>query len=507
MQAPHAARSLRANVAANYASLAFVMVAAIVAMPIFLRLLGVEAFGLVGFFTLLNAGFQVFDAGLSQTFARECARFSGGARDLHSLRRLLATFETAFFAVAAAGVVAIALGAPMLASGWLRVEKIPLREVVIAIMLMGVAIPCQWVSGLYRGVLIGLERQVWLAAFNVAIAAARSFGVIGALLLFGREPGVFFGYQACVATVELIALVIISHAVLRTSGVAPAAPLPWREFRDLLRFSSAVAFTAVAWLLLTQGDKLVLSKLLSLAGYGVFTLAAAAAGAVAALGAPIAQAILPRLTRLNSAGDEAGAIALYSRATQLTCLAALPAAMVLACFARPVLWIWTGDAQVARQAAPILAAYAVGGGLATLTAFPYYLQYSHGALRLHVVGQALMLAALAPALIFAATRWGAVGTGVVWTLLNATYILLWTPVVHARFAPGLHGRWLWRDIAPVAAAAAACAGLLALVLTWPHGRLEAAVELISVSASVLLAGLLASSAGRAALRAALGVWR
>jgi hypothetical protein len=33
------------------------------------------------------------------------------------------------------------------------------------------------------------------------------------------------------------------------------------------------------------------------------------------------------------------------------------------------------------------------------------------------------------------------------------------------------------------------------------------VELISVSASVLLAGLLASSAGRAALRAALGVWR
>ena len=82
-----AASLLRANVAANYLSLAFVTLAGIVALPVYLRLLGVEAFGLVGFFTLLSAGFQVFDVGLSQTFARECARFTGGARDIHSLRR------------------------------------------------------------------------------------------------------------------------------------------------------------------------------------------------------------------------------------------------------------------------------------------------------------------------------------------------------------------------------------------------------------------------------------
>jgi O-antigen/teichoic acid export membrane protein len=507
MQAAHAARALRANVAANYVSLAFAMAAGVVAMPIYLRLLGVEAFGLVGFFTLLSAAFQVFDAGLSQTFARECARVSGGARDPQSLRRLLTTFEITFFVIAAAGAGVIVAGAPALATGWLRVQKIPVSQVVAAIMLMGVAVPCQWVSGLYRGVLIGFERQVWLAGFNVAIASARSFGVIGALIVFGREPVVFFAYQAGLAVVELMALVVFSRRVVRVPAAPTPGPLPWGEFRGVLRFSSAVAFTAVSWLLLTSGDKVILSRVLSLANYGVFTLAAAAAGAVAGLGAPIAQAILPRLTRLNTAGDEAEAIKLYSRATQLTSLVALPAAMVLALFAGQVIWIWTGNPQIARQAAPILAAYAVGSGLATLAAFPYYLQYSHGALRLHVIGQFLMLAPLGPALYIAATRWGAVGTGVVWTLLNAAYILLWTPVVHARFAPGLHGRWLTRDIAPIAGASAACAIVLAAVLKWPPGRVEAAVELVSVSASVLLAGLIASSAGRAALKAALAVWR
>ena len=180
---------------------------------------------------------------------------------------------------------------------------------------------------------------------------------------------------------ELFALfAIVTRLVLRAPGRTAGEPLPWGEFRGVLRFSAGVAFTALAWLLLTQGDRLILSRLLSLANYGIFAVAVSASSAVAGLGAPIAQAILPRLTRLNNSGETAAALVLYSRATQVTCLIAMPAALVLACFAAPVIWIWTGNPLMARQAAPVLAAYAVGGGLATLTAFPYYLQYSHGSL-------------------------------------------------------------------------------------------------------------------------------
>jgi hypothetical protein len=74
--------------------------------------------------------------------------------------------------------------------------------------------------------------------------------------------------------------------------------------------------------------------------------------------------------------------------------------------------------------------------------------------------------------------------------------LLWAPVVHRRFAPGLHWRWLLQDIAPTAVASAALATLLSSVLSWPSGRVATVVQLFGVSAAVLVAGALASSSLR-----------
>lgn len=493
---------MRANAAANYASLAFSMAATVVVLPIYLRLMGAEAFGLVGVFTLLNAAFQVFDAGLAQTFARECARYTGGARDLAGLRRLLITFEIVFFLAAAAGAVAFALAAPLIAGHWLRAARLSAAEISRAIALMGLAITGQWVSGLYRGVLIGLERQVSLAVFNVAVAAARVFGAIAVLACTRGDPIAFFAWQAALSGVELATAFALARRALRSPAGAdaiapklpPRRPLPWGEFRGLLRFSGGVAFTAVSWLVLMQGDKLILSRVLSLADYGIFTLAVTASSAVAGLGAPIAQAILPRLTGLHISGRADPALGLYSLSTQATCLVAMTAAVTLAAFAQPFFLIWTGDARLARQAAPILTAYVLGGGFATLAAFPYYLQYAAGALRLHLIGQVLTLAVLVPALIVAAHRWGAVGTGVVWTATMLVYLLLWSPVVHGRFAPALRTAWLTRDIVPMVGASGAAALGLALLLRWPANRFGAAAELGGAWLAVAAAAALASSA-------------
>lgn len=494
-EVPNIDRPVHGAVAANFASLAYVMLASVIAVPIYLRLLGAEGYGLVGFFTLLSAGFQLFNVGLSQTFARECARFRAGALDGQDLRRLLSAFERFFWGVSIAGALVIALSARYLAADWLHAERLPVHDVTIAIVLMAVAVPCQWVSGLYRGALIGFERQILLAVFNIAVNTARYFGVTVALTAWRATPICFFAFQACVSALELGILIVLSRTLMPSKTVGAPTRLPSQELRRVLGFSSAVAFSAIAWLGLTQGDKLVLSRVLSLPDYGIFTLAAVAAGAVATLGLPIEQAILPRLTKLHAEGSAKAAGDLYRRSTQFVCLIAFPAALLLVCFAGRVIWAWTGDAAFVSEAAPILRAYAIGSGLVTVSAFPYYLQYSHGALRLHVIGQALLLLMLAPALVVAGVRYGAVGTGLVWTALNAAYFLLWTPVVHRAFAPGLHWRWLLLDIAPIAGATAAAAALASL-FPWPSDRLMTVLQLLGVGAVILCAGMAASSAAR-----------
>jgi O-antigen/teichoic acid export membrane protein len=108
--------SVQRNLAANFVGFGYTIFASIVAVPFYVRALGTEAYGLIGFYTVLVATFQVFDFGLSVTFARECARYRGGAIDASTLRRVLLLFETIFFAVALLGGAVMVASAPL---GWL----------------------------------------------------------------------------------------------------------------------------------------------------------------------------------------------------------------------------------------------------------------------------------------------------------------------------------------------------------------------------------------------------
>ena len=80
--------SLRRNILANYVSQLYVTAAGIVMVPLYIQYMGADAFGLVGFFTMLQAWFNLLDMGLTPTMARESARYRGGGISLLDYRRL-----------------------------------------------------------------------------------------------------------------------------------------------------------------------------------------------------------------------------------------------------------------------------------------------------------------------------------------------------------------------------------------------------------------------------------
>jgi len=489
--------SLKGNIAANYIAQAYVAAAGIVLVPLYLGYMGVEAYGLVGFFTMMNAWFTLLDAGLTPTLSRETARYRGGALDAATLRALVRALEWVFVAVALVAMLFFVLGADTIARGWLNVRALSLEEVSRAIMLMGLIIPLRWMSGLYRGAVNGFERQVWLAGFNVAVATARFVGIIAVFHLVGTTTTIFFTYQLGVAVFEIAGLAFMTHRLL-PRAVVPGLAAGWMALRSILGFSLTVAFTGAVWVLITQTDKLVLSRVLSLADYGYFSLAAVVAGGVMVIGAPVAQAVLPRMAKLSAEGEHEAVIVLYRRATQIVCLLALPAAAMLAAFSEDVLRVWTGDATAAREAAPVLRLYAAGNGILTVAALAYYLQYARGDLRLHLIGNALMLFFYVPCLVFSAVRWGAVGAGAAWLCAIGAYFLFWVPLVHRRLEPGLHGSWILRDVLPVASVSVVAAIWAATMVSVPATRLAAVMTIIVFGLLVFALAAMASSTVRAA---------
>lgn len=493
--------SLRKNILASYASQFYVALIGIVMVPLYIRYMGAEAYGLVGFYAMLQAWFMLLDMGLTPTIARETARFRGGARDAASYRRLVRTLEGVFLVAALVGGSALFTISGYIARDWLNVSQLPQGDVKAAVQLMTAIVAMRWMSGLYRGAISGSERLVWLGSFDMAIATLRFVGVLLVFAFINAAPQTFFGYQLCVAVAELTALLLYAYRLFPKAAEPGRSSWSLAPLGTVLKFSLAIAFTSSVWVVVTQTDKLVLSKVLPLAEYGYFTVAVLVAGLILMICSPISNALLPRMSTLEAQGDQAGLIRVYRKTTQLVAVLAGSASVTVALCAEPLLWAWTGDRHLAHQAAPILRLYALGNGILAVAAFPYYLQYAKGDLRLHLIGNAGFVVLLVPIIVWAASRYGALGAGYTWLGMNLLSFVAWLPLVHRKFVPGLNAQWYGKDVLVIVAAAVAAALALGTVLPVSEGRWTQFAIVIATGAVVVLASAAASSEMRARLNA------
>ena len=478
--------SIKRNILTNYVSQIYVTLIGIIMVPMYVHYMGMEAYGLVGFYAMLQAWFQLLDLGLTPTMARETARFNGRANDAQDLRQLLRALEGIFVIVAFLGAAGIVAGADIIANSWLKVQDIPLAEVRQAIILMALIIALRWVCGLYRGAINGFERITWLSSFNILIATARFVLIVPYFIYVGSSPTHFFSYQLAVAVFEVILLIVKTYRLLPTLNKSHKTLWQWEPVRRLIRFSLSIAFTSSVWVVVTQTDKLVLSNFLSLTEYAFFSLAVLVASGVMVVSTPVSGALLPRLSNLSAKGEEIKLIRLYRDATQLVAMVAIPVALVLAFFAKQVLWAWTGNEEISIKAAPILTLYALGNGLLALNAFPYYLQFAKGDLKLHLIGNALFIVFLIPSLVWATWHSGAVGAGFAWLSVNLIYFLAWVPQVHRRFVKGLHTNWIIHDLMPIFCRTATAGALGYGLVVWSNERITVAIEIVIVSLSLLI---------------------
>ncbi len=444
--------SLKANILANYLSQAYTTLIGLAVLPWYIRYMGVEAYGLVGFFTLLQSWFSLLDMGLMPMLARETARFQGGQLEAYAYRQLVRTLEILFLLLALGGGLSLWLSAGWLARHWLQVTTLDLPQVEVALQLIAINIALRWLGGIYRSIISGAEQLVWLGGLNALITSLRTLGVLPVLIWIDASIVTFFQFQLAIALLEIV---MLWYRVLKLlPRLTTGQTLHWslQPLKAVYRFSLSIAFASLVWILMTQIDKMLLSHLLSLTDYGYFSLAVLIASSVTLLSAPISSALVPRLAKLEAAGDTALLLSYYRRTTQWVTLVASTAAFTLAWCATPLLQLWTGNPQLTAQAAPILIPYALGNGLLALCAFPYYLQYAKGNLRLHLLGNALFLVFLVPASISATQAYGAIGAGYAWLLGNLLLFVLWVPWVHHCFYPGLNRLWYGRDVLPIISA-------------------------------------------------------
>ena len=104
---------LRKNIAANFAGSAVQAVMGFAFVPLYIKFLGIESWGLIGVFSMLQAVLSLLDLGLSNTLNREMARLSALPNTTLEMRDLVRTLEVIYWGIAVLVIVATALTTPL----------------------------------------------------------------------------------------------------------------------------------------------------------------------------------------------------------------------------------------------------------------------------------------------------------------------------------------------------------------------------------------------------------
>ena len=331
---------LKKNAAVNFVGKVWSSLIAILFVPIYIDFIGIEAYGLVGIFLSLLAFASILDLGLSISLNKELARMSIQLeKNAQEMKNLVRTLEIVFWILAILIAGIIALAAPLLTKYWLSPKILSEEQVFQAIVIMGIAIACQWPFTLYSGGLMGLQQQVKQNIILFIFSTLRAVGAILVLWLVSPTIQAFFIWQTLVSIIQTVTAGMVLKKCLPISKAT--SRFTFTLLRKIWRFAAGVTLITIMAILLTQMDKIILSKMLSLETFGYYTLATLVASSVALLASPIQVAVFPRFSQLVSKGDEKELARLYHVSCQWVSLAVIPVAALIALFSEDILLLWT----------------------------------------------------------------------------------------------------------------------------------------------------------------------
>jgi O-antigen/teichoic acid export membrane protein len=309
---------------------------------------------------------------------------------------------------------------------------------------MGLVIALRFIEGIYRGAIIGLQQQVWLNVAGALLASLRSGGAVLVLIWIAPTIDLFFLWQGVVSIITIMVFIMVTYRHLPSSK--HAAQFSLRQLKAIWRFAGGMMTITLLALLLTQADKIILSRLLSLEIFGYYTLAGIVAGTLSQLITPITQAYTPRFTELITQGDTTGLIKIYHQSTQLISILIIPTTIILVLFGKNLLLLWTGNSLLAENVAPLLALLALGSMLNGFMLIPFMLTVAYGWTKFAMYSNAVAVILLVPAMIYASLHYGAMGAAWIWLILNAGYVFIGIHFLYSRLLVTEKWRWYGIDL-------------------------------------------------------------
>lgn len=409
-------------------------------VPVYVKLLGPEEYGLIGFYTTLLLSLTFLDLCISPVLGREFGRLAERQDSANSMRNLLRSMEVISLGMATVVSAIVIFMAPWLATNWIHSGSLPLEKVSDAIRLMGLVIACQWLTSLYGSGFAGLHRQDLATKIRIFITTLQWVGAAAILWLIFPSVNLLLMWQA----LTFLSLSIWLRRDLwriMPNGHAPRFDIGF--LRATWGFSLGNLIIGLTSSLLTQTDKWIISKYVPLDQFSAYVLTFTIVSPITILVAlPVGSAVFPLFSRFFAKRDNENLAIEYHRWSQLVAAFSLPMVGALLTFGDSFSNLWLpSNSKLVSDLMVVLPWVALGTLFNTLMMIPYFLQIASGWVRLSIYKNIFLLFLFVPTLIFAVPKYGAIVGGWCWLAINVGYYFMEIPIMHRRILK--NEMWSW----------------------------------------------------------------
>lgn len=349
-----------------------VMLALLISTPFVIRLLGSEAYGILALINVMVGYLAFADMGMGSA----STRFAADAHARDDDEGEVAVVWTSLLIALAPAVLAALVFALSAKSVVIQVLRIPdhlHNEAILALRLAAVAFLARAASGVLNTPELVRLRMDLSAYINSGTAAAQNLLIPIALLLGGNLVTAVIVMASMAIACALFHLIVSWRLQPRLlhPRINPALIKP------LARFGKGLVLSSLAGMLLTNVEKLLLTRLASVAALAHYSIAFAMASFLAIVPAAMSQSLMPAFSRLQASPEREPLQRLYTRALRGNLLWIAPAALLLCVAAKPFLALWAGPEYSQRSALPF---YILVGGIVfnVMAIVPYTLLIASG---------------------------------------------------------------------------------------------------------------------------------
>lgn len=399
-------------------------------IPLYIRFLGFESYSIISF-TLIIAGLlAILDAGLTATLSREFARSDNEFSDK---LRIYKTLESMYIIVVLVSIISVFISSDYIASNWLNIETSNKELVSLYLKIFSFDIAFQLLFRFYTGGLLGLEKQVKANLLIIAWSVIRN-GLVVALIFFIPSLTLFFIWQSVSSIVfAILQKVLLEKQIYKKITLNFKFVIEIDVFKQIWRYAAGMMLISIVAALNTQLDKLTISRLLSLEVLGYYTLAISLSHGISAISSPFSSTLLPRFTSLYTNKNYDSAFNLFNKSGQILSVLIFSAYSILTFFGKEILYIWTGELNLANNAYLFLPILSLSVTMLSLAVIPFLIAMANGYTKLNNIIGLISLVITLPGYIYAVNNYGAIGAAIVYCTVQTITTLIYYYFINKKF--------------------------------------------------------------------------